>query len=167
MDDIQAFLNLDWIALILGIFIAMAGFIAIVTIIGKFSEIIKKPVWWVKKKNEDHKTLVDTVNKVNKLEEKDSAIKKDIDDILQLLKDHIETDKKNTRATFRSSLYRMHSDFTSRGFITKEGLKTFLECGAAYELADGDDIYHDKLKPEVMKLPIKDVDTDGVMIEDI
>ena len=167
MDDIQAFLNLDWIALILSIFIAMAGFIAIVTIIGKFSEIIKKPVWWVKKKNEDHKTLVDTIKKVNKLEEKDSAIKKDIDDILQLLKDHIETDKKNTRATFRSSLYRMHSDFTSRGFITKEGLKTFLECGAAYELADGDDIYHDKLKPEVMKLPIKDVDTDGVMIEDI
>ena len=103
-------------------------------------------------------------------EKKDDAIKDDIDDILELLREHIETDKKNTRATFRSSLYRMHSDFTSRGFITKEGLKTFLECGIAYEQADGDDIYHDKLKPEVMRLPIKESeadDTDGVVIEDI
>ena len=91
------------------------------------------------------------------MEEKDDIIKKDIDDILSLLKEHVETDNKRTRATFRSSLYRMHSDFTSQGFITKEGLKTFLECGKAYEEAGGDDIYHDKLKPEIMDLEIKDI----------
>lgn len=121
----------------------------------------------MKKKREEHDTLMNTVKKVDVLEAKDDAIQKNVNNVLDLLKEHIETDKKNTRATFRSSLYRMHSDFTSRGFITKEGLKTFLECGAAYELADGDDIYHDKLKPEVMKLPIKEVDNEGVNIEDI
>lgn len=167
MNNIINLQDINVSAVLVGVFIIMSAIIAMYEIIGKFSKMIGKPVKWVKQKEEDHKLLVDTVNKVNTLEEKDDAIKKDIDDILTLLKDHIDTDKKNTRATFRSSLYRMHSDFTSRGFITKEGLKTFLECGAAYELADGDDIYHDKLKPEVMKLPIKEVDTDGVIIEDI
>jgi hypothetical protein len=121
----------------------------------------------MRKRREEHDILMKTVKKVDTLEEKDNAIQKDVNDVLDLLREHIETDKNNTRATFRSSLYRMHSDFTSRGFITKEGLKTFLECGSAYELADGDDIYHDKLKPEIMKLPIREADSDGVLIEDI
>lgn len=119
----------------------------------------------MRKRREEHEILMGTVDKVNILEQKDNVIQKDVNNILELLKNHIETDKKNTRATFRSSLYRMHSDFTSRGFITKEGLKTFLECGFAYEEADGDDIYHDKLKPEIMQLPIKEVDSNGVIIE--
>ena len=42
-------------------------------------------IFWVKNKNKDHDVLIDTVNKVNKLEEKDDVIKKDIDDILKLL----------------------------------------------------------------------------------
>lgn len=70
MDDIQAFLNLDWVALILGIFIVMSGVIAIVEIVGKFSEIIKKPVWWVKKKNEDHELLTKTVQDLKELHDK-------------------------------------------------------------------------------------------------
>lgn len=120
-----------------------------------------------RKKREEHDILMSTVKKVDVLEAKDDAIQKDINDVLDLLREHIKTDKNNTRATFRSSLYRMHSDFTSRGFITKEGLKTFLECGTAYELADGDDIYHDKLKPEIMKLPIRESDSEGVNIDNL
>lgn len=160
------------------IFIVLSAFIFMCEIIGKVSTILGKPVSWVKKKNEDHALIIKTNDMVTKLErellddkrrsdECDNDIKKDVEDIRNLLKEHIETDKKNTRATFRSSLYRMHSDFTSQGFITKEGLKTFLECGKAYEKADGDDIYHDKLKPEIMKLPIKEVDKDGNVIDDI
>ena len=163
IQDVQ---GLDFFGWMCTGFMILAAILAGAKLIGEFSKLIGRPVKWVKKKEEDHKLLMSTVKKVNLLEEKDNVIKHDVDDILALLKDHIDTDKKNTRATFRSSLYRMHSDFTSRGFITKEGLKTFLECGAAYELADGDDIYHDKLKPEVMKLPIKDTDCDGVFIEE-
>lgn len=111
----------------------------------------------MRKKREEHEILMNTVKKVDVLEEKDDAIQQNINNVLSLLKEHIEADNKRTRATFRSSLYRMHSDFTSQGFITREGLKTFLECGKAYEEAGGDDIYHDKLKPEVMDLEIKGV----------
>ena len=35
-------------------------------------------------------------------------------------------------------------------------LETFTELGSIYESAGGDDIYHDKLKPEVLALPIHD-----------
>ena len=46
--------------------------------------------------------------------------------------------------------------FVERGYIDKSGLKTFTELGSIYESAGGDDIYHDKLKPEVLALPIHD-----------
>ena len=58
MDAIRELLSLDFTAVILTVFIIMSGVIAIYTIIGKFSEIIKKPVGWVKKKNEDHNMLL-------------------------------------------------------------------------------------------------------------
>lgn len=67
-----------------------------------------------------------------------------------------KTEARRTIATFRSSLYRMHSDFTSQGYITREGLKTFIECGKEYTDAGGDDIYHEKLYPEIIALPIKE-----------
>ena len=167
MDEFIKLTEYNWAFWIAGLFALFEFFKWIVTSGEWVLSKLKIETKGMKKKREEHELLIETVGKVSNLEDKDNAIKKDIDDILQLLKDHIETNKKNTQATFRSSLYRMHSDFTSRGFITKEGLRTFLECGVAYENAGGDDIYHDKLKPEIMKLPIREVDTDGVDIEDI
>lgn len=70
MDEIETLLNLDWIAIILGMFILMSGVIAIVTIIGKFSEIIGKPVKWVKNKQEDHELLMKTVQDLKILHDK-------------------------------------------------------------------------------------------------
>lgn len=144
------------------VFLVMAICIAVYDIIGKFSVIIKRPLGKYKQRENDHLLLMSLqkdLKEQKKVSDKnDSEIKQDINNMMQLLVEHIETGKKNTQATFRSSLYRMHSDFTSQGFITREGLKTFLECGKAYEEAGGDDIYHDKLKPEIMKLDIKDED---------
>lgn len=67
MDNIKELLELDWIALILGIFIIMSGTIAIFTIIGKFSEIIGKPVKWVREKKKDHELLLKTVQDLTEL----------------------------------------------------------------------------------------------------
>ena len=49
------------------IFLIMAVIISAYEIIGKFSEIINKPVKWVKKKNEDHQLLIYTVKSLNDL----------------------------------------------------------------------------------------------------
>lgn len=67
MDAIESLLNLDWIALILGIFIMMSGIIAVVTIIGKFSEIIGKPVKWVRDKKKDHELIIENAKAIQEL----------------------------------------------------------------------------------------------------
>lgn len=76
---------------------------------------------------------------------------KQIMDTIQLFMDR---ENENTVAQFRSSLWRMHKDFVQQKFVTPDGLKTFLEMGAIYERCGGNDIYHDKLKPEVEALEV-------------
>lgn len=66
----------------------------------------------------------------------------------------IDDQNEKTVAGFRSSLWRMHRDFVNQGFVTPDGLKTFMEMGKTYEKAGGNDIYHEKLKPEVEALDI-------------
>lgn len=70
MNDIQKLFNLDWTVIIFSIFIIMSAIISIVTIIGKFSEIIKKPVWWIKKKNEDHELVLANAKAIKELSER-------------------------------------------------------------------------------------------------
>ena len=57
MNDLKALLELDFTAFISGLFILMAGIIAIYTIVGKFSEVIGKPVKWVRQRQIDHDLL--------------------------------------------------------------------------------------------------------------
>ena len=83
-------------------------------------------------------------------------ISKGIDDIKENLVKREITDKAKTVATLRGQLYGLHEKFVTKEYIDKSGLKTFIELGKIYEAAGGDDIYHDKLYPEIMKLQIKD-----------
>ncbi len=57
----------SWIVILFTIF---AAFIAIFEIIGKISVILNKPVKWIKKKNEDHELLIQTVKNVTELQKK-------------------------------------------------------------------------------------------------
>ena len=83
-----------------------------------------------------------------------SKISQGIDDIKKQLEERDKKDNAKTIATLRNQLYGLHEKFIEHGSIDRSGLKTFLELGKIYENAGGDDVYHDKLKPEVMKLPI-------------
>lgn len=70
MESILELFNQDISSIILGIYIIMSGIIAMVEIMGKFSEIVGKPVTWVSNKNKDHELLIQTVNKLTSLQEK-------------------------------------------------------------------------------------------------
>lgn len=70
MESILELFNQDISSIILGIYIIMSGIIAMVEIMGKFSEIVGKPVTWVSNKNKDHELLIHTVNKLTALQEK-------------------------------------------------------------------------------------------------
>lgn len=57
MNDVINFLKTDFVNFFCILFVILSGSIAIYDVIGKFSEMINKPVKWVKKKNEDHETI--------------------------------------------------------------------------------------------------------------
>ena len=89
-----------------------------------------------------------------KLQKEQQEIKEDVKQISSMLQEYIRKDNKRTIATLRTTLWRLHKEFTSQGYVTPDGLKTFKELGKVYEEAGGDDIYHDKLAPEVLSLDI-------------
>lgn len=58
MKELLALQQIDLVQLFVDLLIIMIAISSIVTILGKFSDIIGKPFKWVKKKNEDHELLL-------------------------------------------------------------------------------------------------------------
>lgn len=83
------------------------------------------------------------------------SLKEDVEELKHILQEYIKKDNEKTVATLRTSLWRMHKCFVDQGYVTPDGLKTFIEEGKVYERAGGNDIYHDKLLPEVLNLEIR------------
>lgn len=73
MNELKALLELDITSFILAVFILMSAVIAIYTIIGRFSEIIGKPVKWVKQRQVDHDLLEKNKNDIKELSDKHEA----------------------------------------------------------------------------------------------
>ena len=90
----------------------------------------------------------------NDLKKNQEGLSNQISDLSQMMSSFIDTQNDRTVASFRSSLWRMHKDFTSQGYVTPDGLKTFMEMGKLYEASGGNDVYHEKLLPEVESLEI-------------
>lgn len=68
MDTIKNLLDVDFVSFLMVCFIIMSGVISVATIIGKFSEIIGKPVKWVKKHSEDRELLIKTSEGLNQMQ---------------------------------------------------------------------------------------------------
>ena len=156
MDEIEALFNLPYPTIIMGVFIFILGIDKIVYLFLKIKKILRIKFGF----EEDKKTIEDRITILEKHDNwqynEISKISKGIDEIKSSLAQKEIKDKAKTVATLRSQLYDLHSKFVEHGYIDKSGLKTFTELGSIYESAGGDDIYHDKLKPEVLSLPIKD-----------
>lgn len=71
-------------------------------------------------------------------------------------KDYEEKDKERTIVTLRSTIWNLYNEFKRQGFTTQSGLEVFMETCQLYEIEGGNGIVADKLKPEVLELPIKD-----------
>lgn len=156
METIEKLAQVDYVLVILGLFSILFGIKEIIEIFSYF-----KTRFRIKTGAEEDKETVE--NRIATLEKHDNWQYKEISKISQGIEDIKNTliqkdikDKAKTVATLRNQLYDLHGKFVERGSIDKSGLKTFLELGKIYEDAGGDDVYHDKLKPEVMALPIQD-----------
>ncbi len=77
MNDITSVFSVNFREIFIGVCIVALAFIAIVGIVEKISVIINKPVKWLREKNNDHRLLLRTAEKL------DSAIKKHNDDITE------------------------------------------------------------------------------------
>ena len=156
MDEIEALFNLPYPTIIMGVFIFILGIDKIVYLFLKIKKILRIKFGF----EEDRKTIEDRITILEKHDNwqynEISKISKGIDEIKSSLAQKEIKDKAKTVATLRSQLYDLHSKFVKQGYIDKSGLKTFTELGSIYESAGGNDIYHDKLKPEVLSLPIKE-----------
>lgn len=156
MDTITELTKIDFIVVFISIFAIAFGIKEIIEIIGYFKKKfrIKTGI------EEDRETLEERIRTLEKHDKWQYAeimkISKGIDDIKECLDEHNRKDKAKTVATLRNQLYDLHGKFMERGSIDKSGLKTFLELGKIYEESGGNDVYHDKLKPEIMNLPIKE-----------
>lgn len=111
-----------------------------------------------------HQQSIDIRDKLRdnqiKLEKSQSVLKESIDSLTQMLQTYIKSDKERAIATLRNSLWKMHKEFMEQGYVTPDGLKTFTEMGRVYEEAGGNDIYHEKLKPEILSLEVRYQDTE-------
>ena len=154
METITELTKINWIAFCITLFAVAFAIKEIIEIVGYFKKKLRIKTGF----DEDKETLegrISTLEKHDKWQYNEiSKISQGIDDIKEQLKERDIKDKAKTVATLRNQLYDLHNKFMERGYVDKSGLKTFLELGKIYEDAGGDDIYHDKLKPEIMNLPI-------------
>lgn len=67
MDTIPELFKINFSSFITSIFLILSAIIAIFTIIGRFSEIIGKPVVWIRKKNEDHTLTLQNTEAIKEL----------------------------------------------------------------------------------------------------
>lgn len=103
----------------------------------------------------------ESVNIRNRLEENQECLKKNqeslqsaLSELKKSFNDYMKMDNKRTVASFRNDLWLIHGECMKKKFATPEELKVFSELGKIYEEAGGDDIFHEKLKPEIMALPV-------------
>lgn len=156
MEAIIEFLKTNWVAFFITLFAIGFAVKEIIEIAIYFKKKFRVKLGYEEDKETIEKRIV-TLEKHDKWQYNEIAkILQGIDDIKNQLKERDISDKAKTVATLRNQLYDLHSKFVERGYVDKSGLKTFLELGKIYEDAGGDDVYHDKLKPEVMNLPIRD-----------
>lgn len=165
VESVNELLNADWKLVIISLVILVVALVVIKEFYMKFIKLFNIETSSMKKERE-HKKEMEQINKQleqlqtkqHELSEKSNAadekMERQISDLSVLL-------KSLTVASMRSTLWRIHTESTERQYITQEGLKTFIECGKVYESAGGDDIYHDKLYPDIMVLPVHTMDGDG------
>lgn len=77
MDKVSALFAQDYHSFIFTAFVIMAGIIAVIEIVGKFSMYIGKPVKWVKNRTADHEALLAALQGVEDLKKRQDAIEQE------------------------------------------------------------------------------------------
>lgn len=175
MDATLELLNLDNITgIIIGVFIIMSGITGIVNIIGRFSEIINKPLKWVKRKNEDHLLLSQTMEDLKTLKNSheksvqqsilhDEMLKKDLSNLTDTVNGIVTTlnemEEKNNETEIKKlkdRLIRYYNKYKNIGEWSKIEKDAFWDLFEDYEARGGDGYIHSIVEPVMRDL--KEID---------
>ena len=137
MNELKALLELDFTAFILSIFVVMSGIIAIYTIIGKFSEVIGKPVKWVKQRQVDHDLLEQNKKDIRALSDKHNEDTKKYETSHQKVIDSIEALKDllldKQISDYRWEIINVADQISNGRIVSKECLRHAIATYDKYE----------------------------------
>jgi len=160
IEAVQELLNLDYKQIILSIVILAVSLVVIKKFINEVIELFNIETPNMKKEKKHKEEIEEIKTQLSQMKESQEQLagkSHEADEKTDANIASIEARIKSlTVAIMRSTLWRIYSEATEKHYITHEGLKTFTECGEVYEEAGGDDIYHSKLYPEVMRLQIRE-----------
>lgn len=174
MNYITDFLKLDIPAFVTGCFLILSVIIAIVEIIGKFSVVIGKPVRWIKKKNDDHELLMNTISALSDLQEKhnsdilesnehDDTIKNDlykVSEKMDRISDQLDQMQKKIddteMAKLKDTLLRYYNKCKDTGEWTQFESDAFWGLYDRYISHGGNSFVRNVIKPVMESLQIID-----------
>ena len=115
MSNISQLLSLDIVSVILGVFVILFAFAAVLDLIAKISVYVGKPVKWVKKNNEDHETIMKVTETLEQLRKQqntdrqqsivhDHEIKHDLEEMSSLFYDKMIEDMRWRILDFASAI---------------------------------------------------------------
>lgn len=174
MEAIEKFLEIDFSAFLIICFVIMSGAISIYTIIGKFSEMIGKPVKWVRQRKEDHELLITTAQNLNTLQQKqtedvkqsirhDQLIKDDlsklsetVDGIANTLNDMKEKDNITEVKKLKEKLVAYYNKYKNSDGWTSVEKEVFWDLFDDYESRGGDGFMHTIVEPVMRELKVID-----------
>ena len=137
MNELNALLKLDITAFISTAFVIMSGVIAMYTIIGKFSEVIGKPVKWVKQSKIDHDLLEQNEKAIKALSDKHDADTKKYEESHQELIDDIKTLKDllldKQISDYRWEIINVADKISNGRIVSKECLRHAIATYDKYE----------------------------------
>lgn len=174
MDAFKELLQINFVSFFIAGFVILTFFVSAVQLIGKFSKIVGKPFKWVKKKDEDHELLVNTINKVNDLEAKqkndtkesirhDEMIRYDlnkvsvtVDEIAATLSDMKKKDNATEIKKLKDKIVGYYNKFKDVREWTKVDKDVFWDLFDDYDARGGDGFVHSIIEPVMRQL--KEID---------
>lgn len=165
MEQFEQFMSIDFSSFFILCFVFISGIIGITTLIGKFLEIIGKPVGWVKKRSEDHELLLKTSAGLNDMQcsmketqnaiqqysenrihdrEQSFAIQKELtENILKLTESNNIRDKQiqniiwSQKESLADRINQKYKHYLSLGGIPEDEVDEFVSLHSAYKAVGG------------------------------
>ena len=155
MDYLHRVMEVGVSNILLDILVVVASLLFVVKLLQECKKVFGIKTVIDTDKEDYEERLCKVVEKIKELEMADNEILNTLKNIQSSTDENNELNRHYIIANGRSALYRMHKEFMEQGYVDKEGLTTFVELGKIYEKSGGNDVYHDKLYPEVTSLPVR------------